>query len=91
MSFGLSNSAKRSRFYGQTVNQNQGGGNKKAGFPYIVGRGWRSNIALGTLHTGTSASRCVGLPALMQLCFTGADLQTRSRPIGGDIKTVYWH
>lgn len=91
MSIGLSNSAKRARFYGQTVNQNQGGGNKKAGFPYIIGRGWRSNIALGTLQTGTASSRCVGLPSLMQLCFTGADLQTRSRPIGGDIKTVYWH
>lgn len=35
---GLSNSASRSRNYSSTVNQNQGGGDKKAGFPYIVGR-----------------------------------------------------
>jgi hypothetical protein len=28
---GLSNSAKRSRFYTSTINQNQGGGNTKAG------------------------------------------------------------
>lgn len=38
MTIGLANSAKRSRNYGQTVNQNQGGGDKKAGFPFMVGR-----------------------------------------------------
>lgn len=87
MSIGLANSAKRSRFYAQTVNQNQGGGEKKAGFPYIVGRGWRSNIALGTLN-GVKNSNCVGLNSLKSLCFTQTVHQ--SRPIGGNIQTVYW-
>lgn len=90
MSFGLANSSKRARFYGQTVNQDQGGGNKKAGFPYMIGRSWRTNIAFNTAKSGTNTSRCVGLPQLQTLCFTGADVQTRSRPIGSDIKNSYW-
>jgi hypothetical protein len=35
---GLANAAKRARFYTSTTNQPQGGGNKKAGFPYQIGR-----------------------------------------------------
>jgi len=87
MSIGLSNSAKRSRFYAQTVNQNQGGGNKKAGFPYIIGRGWRSNIALGSLN-GLKHNHCLTLAPLKSLCFTNTVHQ--SRPIGGDIQNTYW-
>jgi hypothetical protein len=37
------------------VNQNQGGGSKKAGFPYQIGRGSYSSVFLGenrqSLHT----------------------------------------
>jgi hypothetical protein len=33
---------------GTTVNQNQGGGSKKAGFPYMVGRSQWSNIYFPT-------------------------------------------
>lgn len=35
---GLSNASSRARNYSSTVNQGQGGGAKKAGYPYIVGR-----------------------------------------------------
>jgi hypothetical protein len=38
MTVGLSNSAKRSRYYGQTVNQQQGGGNRKCGLPPHVAK-----------------------------------------------------
>jgi hypothetical protein len=37
-----SNKVARSR--GTTINQNQGGGSKKAGFPYMVGRTQWSSI-----------------------------------------------
>jgi len=39
----LFNASKRSRYVGTIITQNQGGGNKKAGFPYQVGReSWTS-------------------------------------------------
>ena len=84
---GLSNAASRARNYDLTINQNQGGGSKKAGFPYIVGRGWRTNIAFGTKE-GARNGHCVGLSSLKTLCFTNTVHQ--SRPIGGNIQTVYF-
>lgn len=45
MTVGLSNSASRARNYGSTVNINQGGGSKKAGFPFQIGRNYRTSIA----------------------------------------------
>ena len=44
MTIGLSNSAKAARYSGSTTNQEQGGGDKKAGFPYIVGRSYLTSI-----------------------------------------------
>ena len=80
---GLSNGAKRARSYNQTINQNQGGGNKKAGFPYIIGRGWRTNIAFET------KKHCTQLKTYQTLCFTNRVNQ--SRPIGSvNTGTVYW-
>lgn len=74
MTIGLSNSAKRSSNYGQTVNQNQGGGSKKAGFPYQVGRGWRTNIAFQDQAVGS----CTNLKQLQTLCFTYQVSQSRN-------------
>jgi len=74
MTVGLSNSASRSRNYARTTNQNQGGGSKKAGFPYQVGRGWRTSIALDSQSVGS----CVRLPQLQRLCFTYPVSQTRN-------------
>lgn len=42
----LLNASSRARNAGQTINQNQGGGNKKAGFPYQVGRDSWSSLFL---------------------------------------------
>ena len=36
------------------TNQNQGGGEKKAGFPYQVGRGSQSSVILGHKRTNLS-------------------------------------
>jgi hypothetical protein len=52
-----SNKVARSR--GTTINQNQGGGSKKAGFPYIVGRTQWSNIHF---RCSPSVSSCCKLP-----------------------------
>jgi len=38
MTIGLSNSSKRSRYIGTTANRPTGGGDKKAGFPHMIGR-----------------------------------------------------
>ncbi len=37
---------KRTRSMSSLINQNQGGGNKKAGLPYQIGRETNSSIAL---------------------------------------------
>ena len=71
---GLSNSAKRSRFYGSTINQPQGGGNSKAGL-----------IPTAIL---TSASRVAfrnrGQPkSLPVMQFTLFPKAVESRPTGG--------
>ncbi len=54
----LYNAASRARNTSLIVNQNQGGGSKKAGFPSTVGRGqWESiyikNVNLGPLNDFT--------------------------------------
>ena len=86
MTIGLSNGSKRSK-YGQTVNQNQGGGNKKAGLPYQVGRTMWSDIAVGCK---VSTGKCCKLSELNNLVFTRQSHQ--SRPIGSDITAnrSYW-
>jgi hypothetical protein len=85
MSFGLANSAKKSRYLGQTVNQNQGGGDKKAGFPYMVGRSHWTSIALGS--TDPVHGHCATLKCLSKtLVFTSP-----SRPVGSWTEgNSYW-
>ena len=60
------------------VNQNQGGGEKKAGFPYIVGRTQWTNIALQTNKNGTSETGCNC--SLKTLQFTANPNVKQSRP-----------
>jgi hypothetical protein len=79
---GLSNSAKRASSYSQTINQNQGGGNKKAGFPYMVGRGWQTSIAFN--NTNVVMGRCCQLPSYQKLLYTFPVSQ--SRGIGNDVR-----
>lgn len=80
---GLSNAASRARNYNQTINSDQGGGNKKAGFPYIVGRNAWSNIYLGTNTVGNCCS-------LNRLKITANPRVRQSRPMGSSITTPYW-
>jgi len=68
-----------------TTTQNQGGGNKKAGFPYIVGRGWRTTIAF---KDNVANGKCTKLSALQTLCFTEAH---QSRPTGTRGNVSYWN
>lgn len=79
---GLSNSAKRASSYSQTINQNQGGGNKKAGFPYMVGRGWQSSIAFN--NTNVVKGKCCKLSSYQTLMFSYP--VTQSRGVGVDVR-----
>lgn len=82
---GLSNAAKRARFYDSTINQNQGGGNKKAGFPYQVGRTAWSSIYLMSNNYGV---RCCKLSTLK---FTANPNVRQSRPTGSPVdNNTYW-
>ena len=73
---------------------NQGGGNKKAGFSYQIGRGWRSQIALRNCHT--QSLRGTGVFSSVKCC-TLKDLQKTyvfpniSRNIGRNNATAYWN
>ena len=81
---GLSNAASRARNYDLTINRNQGGGDKKAGFPYQVGRISWTAIALGTDSLQT---RCC---SLRQLQITANPNVRQSRPTGSIVNNPYW-
>ena len=82
---GLSNAAKRARNYDLTINQNQGGGDKKAGFPHTIGRDSWTSIYMGT--AGNPAVRCC---SLRDLQFTFNPNVKQHRPIGSNPLTPYW-
>ena len=68
---------------------NQGGGDKKAGLVYQVGRTQWTNIALGSdkSFAWPSRNRCCTAGDLSQLRFTSSI----SRPIGSTLQPVpYW-
>jgi len=81
MAHGLSNSASRSRNYAQTINQPQGGGSKKAGFAYQIGRNYLTSIYFDERAVNRP------LPQLQQIVFP---LATISRPIGRNNNRPYW-
>ena len=72
----LSNGSKNARSQSSIVNRNQGGGNKKAGFPYQVGRSSWSSVAI---DSAPSVGPCCKLTQLQVNLFPNAKL---SRPIG---------
>lgn len=84
---GLSNASKRARNYGQTINQNQGGGDKKAGFPYQVGRTMWSAVALGTVSPPGANGRCCSLQFLKLPLVSRV---RQSRPTGSLVPNSYW-
>jgi len=79
---GLSNAASRARNYDLSINQNQGGGNKKAGFPYIVGRDYRTSIAFN--NTNVYTGKCCTLASYQKLLFTFPVSQARG--VGVDVR-----
>jgi hypothetical protein len=55
----LLNAASRARNVGRLIVQNQGGGNKKAGFPYMVGRSSWSSLFFDSVDP--VSGRCCNL------------------------------
>jgi hypothetical protein len=58
---------------------NQGGGNKKAGFPYMIGRDSWSSIAINTCNPKVDPIRCCSLKSLQ---FTVNPNVRQNLPIG---------
>ena len=76
---GLSNGSSRARNYGQIINRNQGGGNKKAGLPFQVGRtSWESIYMRPDKQS----------LARLQIMKPSA---RPSRPIGSIMNVPYWN
>ena len=82
---GLSNASTRARNYNSTINQNQGGGNKKAGFPYLIGRTTNTSIAFN--NTDVVTGKCCQLKSYQTMPFTTASI---SRPIGRSGNNSYF-
>jgi hypothetical protein len=81
----LSNSSKRARYANTISNQNQGGGSKKAGFPYIVGRTQWSSIFIN--NTDPVHGNCCTLKSYQNVRFP---LASMSHNIGRQANGSYW-
>jgi hypothetical protein len=81
------NASKRARHATSTMNQNSGGGDKKAGFPYMIGRGYLTSIALRS--TEPISGGCCTLTKMNMTMKTA----NASRGIGsvGAAANSYWH
>lgn len=66
---------------------NQGGGNKKAGFPSMIGRDSWTSIAINTCRPQLEGSTCCDLKSYQRLIFTQPVNQ--SRPVGMDSRIRY--
>ena len=80
----LYNAASRARNSGRTINQNQGGGSKKAGFPYQVGRSSASTVAFNMVDP--AHGHCCKLSSFNTNIFPLARI---SRPIGTPYRANY--
>ena len=67
------------------VNQNQGGGNKKAGLPYQVGREYHFLTALNVVGSRNTQAN-YGSPLVMGLTHTRNPNVMQSRPIGSSYR-----
>jgi hypothetical protein len=77
---GLSNGSSRARNYGQTINRSQGGGNKKAGLPFQIGRtSWESIYMRPDRQS------------LARLQVTKNPNVIISRPVGSTMHVPYWN
>jgi hypothetical protein len=77
----LMNAGSRARYTSSIVNQSQGGGSKKAGFPYEIGRSSWTTVAM---HGR-------GLPATLDFMRKTVNPNVnQSRPIGRVVNRSYW-
>ena len=75
------NSSSRSRNAGSLVNRTQGGGNKKAGFPYQIGRESYTSVLM---HTSDPVhGSCCTLKSYMTMPLRSTKFQPR--PVGGSV------
>jgi hypothetical protein len=75
---------KKTSYIDSQVNRNQGGGSKKAGFPYQVGRTSWTNIYFDM--TDPVSGKCVKLPCLQKTLFPNV---RPSRGIGSSYSANY--
>jgi hypothetical protein len=68
------------------TDQNQGGGDKKAGFPYQIGRESWTSVAFHTKNAVVNGT-CCSLKSYQTMIYTNVQ---QSRPIGSNVKTTYW-
>jgi hypothetical protein len=76
---GLSNGSSRARNYGQIINRNQGGGNKKAGLPFQIGHTSWESIYMRPDRQSL---------ARLQVIKPNARI---SRPVGSTMHVPYWN
>jgi hypothetical protein len=80
--------SNRNRMGSNTLtDKNQGGGEKKAGFPYQIGRtSWTQTF----MHQNIPRGQCCKLSQMQQVLFP---LAHQSRSIGSDVRVAgaYWH
>jgi hypothetical protein len=71
------------------TDQNQGGGDTKAGFPHTVGRDHWVSIYMGAGNSATVNRNCC---TLRQLQITANPNVCQSRPVGSTVQfNTYWH
>ena len=79
----------RGSYTSSIINQNQGGGAKKAGFPYQVGRDSWTSLAFGSVNAKTKVLRCCNLRKYNTTVMPMANF---SRPIGSTTQSnTYYH
>lgn len=76
---GLSNGSNKARNYNQTINIKQGGGNKKAGLPFQIGRTSWDSVYLRTENKTLALTQVTKNPDVKM-----------SRPIGSTSVGSYW-
>jgi hypothetical protein len=87
--------SKRVSYISSIKNRNQGGGSKKAGFPYIIGRRWTTSLALDSCYNNNlkgpgviPSFSCCPLKSMQQ---PENPKVNQSRNIGRNNNESYWH
>lgn len=76
---------KKTSSLSSLINQSQGGGSKKAGFPYMIGRIHGVSLALGA--TAPVSGLCMTLKCSQTSRFPNAHI---TRNLGRNMNAAYW-